>query len=173
MNVGRNVSRRTFLVWYMAGLITAITAAVVAPILIYTWPPPPPGTKFADIKVKTKKPLSQVQDGEAIEVDSPPDGAFVMADGGGDNAKGDIAYRAWYVKNAGKEHLFAVNCSHLGCSVAFNAAGKTFDCPCHGSMFNLDGTVKHPPAAFPLSNLTWKATGPDELTIQGLITGGA
>jgi len=78
-----------------------------------------------------------------------------MIDGGGDNAPGDLAYGGYAVNNAGKVSVFAINCSHLGCSIAINSAAKTFDCPCHGSRFHLDGTVAHGPAIAPLSHLKW------------------
>lgn len=41
-------------------------------------------------------------------------------------------------------------CTHLGCSVPWDAAKNQFVCPCHGSTFSLDGEVLTAPAPRPL-----------------------
>ncbi len=41
-------------------------------------------------------------------------------------------------------------CSHLECSVPWNERDRTFPCPCHGSVFDMTGEVKSPPAPRPL-----------------------
>jgi Rieske Fe-S protein len=44
---------------------------------------------------------------------------------------------------------FSAKCTHKGCTVDKVADG-TIDCPCHGSKFNLDGSVAKGPAETPL-----------------------
>ncbi len=45
--------------------------------------------------------------------------------------------------------LHAVNpaCTHLKCSVAWNDAERSWDCPCHGARFTFDGQVLNGPAS--------------------------
>ena len=56
------------------------------------------------------------------------------------------AYRA----SDGTLHLRSPACTHLGCRVAWNAAERSWDCPCHGSRFDVDGRVLQGPATRPL-----------------------
>jgi Rieske Fe-S protein len=44
---------------------------------------------------------------------------------------------------------FSLKCTHLGCTVGWNGEARTFDCPCHGSRFEIDGKVKKGPAKQP------------------------
>jgi len=170
----RRYTRRTFLGWWLASLLTATVITAVAPILVYFWPAPPKGQKKGPVNVALQTPIDQVQDNDVVKFDAPrnPNTAFIMADGGGDNAPGELAFGGFVVKHSGKVDVFAINCSHLGCSVAFNKAEKTFDCPCHGSRFHIDGTVLQGPAPVPLSHLTWKqGATPDQIVVDGIVLG--
>lgn len=45
----------------------------------------------------------------------------------------------------GEFRAFSSTCTHAGCTLR-DVAGGTINCPCHGSKFNLDGTVANGPA---------------------------
>ncbi|MGF1459020.1 MAG: FAD-dependent oxidoreductase [Leptolyngbyaceae cyanobacterium] len=53
---------------------------------------------------------------------------------------------AAYRDERGDLHKVSAICPHLGCVVAWNAAEKSWDCPCHGSRFDTAGKVLHGPA---------------------------
>lgn len=59
----------------------------------------------------------------------------------------------------GKIKSLSAVCTHQGCIVGFNAKEKTFDCPCHGSRFTMDGKVLRGPAVKPLSKYEIKVSG--------------
>ncbi|GGF03230.1 FAD-dependent oxidoreductase [Flavobacterium limi] len=48
---------------------------------------------------------------------------------------------------------FSAVCPHLGCIVQWNNDEKSFDCPCHGSRFDTQGTVMNGPAETDLSKI--------------------
>lgn len=43
-------------------------------------------------------------------------------------------------------HVVDTKCPHLGCQLAWNPNEKTWDCPCHGSRFDIDGHLIEDPA---------------------------
>lgn len=53
--------------------------------------------------------------------------------------------------DAGVLHAVSATCTHLGCVVHWNADERSWDCPCHGSRFGVDGEVLHGPSASALS----------------------
>jgi glycine/D-amino acid oxidase-like deaminating enzyme/nitrite reductase/ring-hydroxylating ferredoxin subunit len=50
----------------------------------------------------------------------------------------------------GTLHAVSLRCTHLGCLLRFNSAERSWDCPCHGSRFDVDGSVLEGPAVRPL-----------------------
>jgi glycine/D-amino acid oxidase-like deaminating enzyme/nitrite reductase/ring-hydroxylating ferredoxin subunit len=67
-----------------------------------------------------------------------------------------------YRDDKGSLHLVNTTCTHLGCELNWNSAERSWDCPCHGSRFSIDGNIIEGPAVRPLS------AGNDVNTIEKL-----
>ncbi len=92
-----------------------------------------------------------------VEELAPGDGG-VIADGRRQLA----AYR----DEQGELHTVSARCTHMGCIVSWNAADATWDCPCHGSRFGVDGEVLHGPAVKALER-----SSPSSVPPQGRSSG--
>jgi nucleotide-binding universal stress UspA family protein/nitrite reductase/ring-hydroxylating ferredoxin subunit len=53
---------------------------------------------------------------------------------------------AAYVHADGAVTMLSPRCTHMGCTVGWNDSEQTWDCPCHGSRYAIDGTVVQGPA---------------------------
>lgn len=64
------------------------------------------------------------------------------------------------VVRTGEDTFTAVDikCTHKGCDVKYNETGNNFICPCHDSVFDIEGKPKSGPAKKPLGtyNVTLK-----------------
>src|SRR5260370_30865042 len=103
----RKVTRRTFLGWWMAIILTSLTVAGVLPILVYLWPAPPKGQKKGPVNITLDKPINQLGEGEAVEFTAPisPHTAFILADRARDNAPPHPAFRGLAPMNPGQTAL--------------------------------------------------------------------
>lgn len=59
-------------------------------------------------------------------------------------------------QRANKYHALSVRCTHQGCNV--RPSRNSFVCPCHGSVFDLEGRVIHGPAKAPLQRFEVEVT---------------
>jgi glycine/D-amino acid oxidase-like deaminating enzyme/nitrite reductase/ring-hydroxylating ferredoxin subunit len=75
--------------------------------------------------------------GRTIDDLAPGEGAVVRHEG-----ERVAAYR----DEDGDVVAVSPTCTHMGCHVTFNAAERSWDCPCHGSRFAPDGSVLQGPA---------------------------
>jgi glycine/D-amino acid oxidase-like deaminating enzyme/nitrite reductase/ring-hydroxylating ferredoxin subunit len=83
---------------------------------------------------------------------APPDVRSLdeLGPGEGGIVKVDGDKVAAFRDDDGVVHAVSPICTHLYCQVAFNAAERSWDCPCHGSRFATDGTPIQGPAVSPL-----------------------
>ena len=56
--------------------------------------------------------------------------------------------------DAGTFAALDAQCTHMQCTVTYNALNITFDCPCHHSSYEMDGRVISGPAVRPLPTFT-------------------
>jgi len=67
---------------------------------------------------------------------------------------------AWVVKTAGNQvTAFGPQCTHLGCAYHWEDAKGEFLCPCHTSLFSIEGKVMSGPAPRPLDRYETKLNG--------------
>lgn len=61
-------------------------------------------------------------------------------------------------------------CVHLGCTVPWNDGAKKFLCPCHGSVYDLNGQNIAGPAPRPMDQMEIKVNGEEIIVNTGKIS---
>ena len=74
-----------------------------------------------------------------------------LKNGEGAIMRNGLSKYAVYKDESGNVIKRSAVCTHMGCIVQFNSTEKTWDCPCHGSRFSVEGEVINSPAISPLS----------------------
>jgi menaquinol-cytochrome c reductase iron-sulfur subunit len=140
-------TRRGFLQWG-TGILTFLCGLVVGIPLIGSFVGPAfRTTKTNWIKVADIGTLPVGQPVDVGEAAAHVD-AFVRE---------TVIRHSWVVKGSATEvTVFSPICTHLGCHFNWNPASGHFECPCHGSVFALDGTVLGGPAPRRLDTLPTK-----------------
>ena len=68
------------------------------------------------------------------------------------NAGGFVVASGVIVANSDGNNYVALSsiCTHQACTVGYSVQNNNFPCPCHGSVFNSNGSVANGPATQPL-----------------------
>ena len=69
---------------------------------------------------------------------------------------------ALYKDEHGEVHAVNPTCPHAKCSVGWNSAEKSWDCPCHGSRFSVDGEVLTGPSVSALETVEIESLAHEE-----------
>jgi glycine/D-amino acid oxidase-like deaminating enzyme/nitrite reductase/ring-hydroxylating ferredoxin subunit len=90
-----------------------------------------------------KSYVERMTPGEIDSVDQlePGQGAIVRE---------GLAKVAAFRDESGELHKLSAVCTHAGCILRWNSLERCWDCPCHGSHFDVDGAVLNGPAIAPL-----------------------
>ena len=135
------VTRRGFYAGLIYGLWSVIAAALSVPAAIYLLFPP-----------KLRKPPEWVEAGDVsnLEPREPVEMVFRRNRVDGWKILSEKT-SAWVVKFSESEVVaFGPQCTHLGCAYHWDDNRNDFLCPCHSSVFAIDGTVISGPAPRPL-----------------------
>ena len=72
----------------------------------------------------------------------------------------------WAIKDKDNQvTVFSPICPHLGCGYRWDSQDRLFKCPCHGSIYDIEGNVKGGPAPRPLDTLPVKVENGELLVI--------
>ena len=147
---GDVTSRRNFYVVAIYGLWAAISAALGLPALIYLLFPP-----------KAQKPDEWIEIGDVgrLAPNSPVELTYRRTRVDGWKVISEKS-TAWVVKTADdKVTAFGPQCTHLGCAYHWDDGKDQFLCPCHTSLFSIEGKVLGGPAPRPLDRYETKVSG--------------
>jgi len=146
----QDVTRRNFMVRTIVGIGVFIAAALAIPFGGFGILPAfrKKGTDWSDAGT-----LSD------LEGDEPQERRFSqIVKSGWQEEKQERSI--WIVKRQDNTvSAYAPNCPHLGCGYRWSAADRRFKCPCHGSVFDINGKVLSGPSPRPLDTLEVKQEG--------------
>jgi len=146
----QDVSRRNFMVRTIIGIGAFITAAIAVPL-----------GGFGILPVLRKKAPGWSDAGTAADLmtNEPQERRFFQTVKNGwqeERAERTV----WLVKKTdGSVTAFSPNCPHLGCGYRWFSQDRQFKCPCHASLFDIDGKVIAGPSPRALDSLSTKIEG--------------
>ena len=152
-------TRRRFYLTFIYGLWVAISAALAAPALLYLFLPP-----------KTRAESDWVEAGDIASLPPKTPVEWVFRKNRVDGWKvSSEKQTAWVVKLSDQQIVaFGPQCTHLGCAYHWEERSSEFLCPCHSSIFSMDGKVMSGPAPRPLDRYATKIEN-GKLLLGGLI----
>ena len=145
-----SLTRRRFYVAAIYSAWTAIAAALGIPALVYLFFPP---------KARRESDWVDAGDVSRLAVDSPVEFTFRRTRIDGWKVISEKS-TAWVVRRP--DHsiaAFGPQCTHLGCPYRWDEAKNEFLCPCHNSVFAIDGRVLSGPAPRPLDRYQSRLDG--------------
>lgn len=141
------VTRRKFYTGMIYGLWSLIATALSIPAAIYLLIPP-----------KLRKMPGWVEAGNVsnLEAGVPVEMVFRQNRVDGWKIQSERS-TAWVVKLPDAQVVaYGPQCTHLGCAYHWDENRHHFLCPCHTSIFNMDGAVVSGPAPRPLDRYETK-----------------
>jgi len=138
--------RRSFLKW-LIGALTAMIGLIT-------------GIPFLRVLINSAplQKLSYVEVGDisSLSIGQPQDMNFQVRVTDA-YLQQEVTRSVWVIKHSSTEMMvFSPICTHLGCHYKWNPQTRHFECPCHASVFAVDGKVIGGPAPRSLDTLPHK-----------------
>jgi nitrate reductase gamma subunit len=144
------LTRRGFLARATGALILFVGVVAGIPLV---------GEVVGPIYRQKKREWVKVTDIASLPVDQPVNPTFAMQVVQAYMRQTDLR-QVWLIKHADNTvTVYSPICPHLGCHYHWNPQSQRFECPCHGSVYTLDGRVIGGPAPRPLDTLAGKVEG--------------
>jgi menaquinol-cytochrome c reductase iron-sulfur subunit len=143
-------TRRNFYVAAVYAIWAAIATAFTIPAFVYLFFPP---------RLRKQQEWIEVGDVGKLAANAPVEMAFRrnLVDGWKMTSEKSTA---WVVKQPdGSIRAFGPQCTHLGCAYHWDDRKNDFVCPCHNSVFAIDGKVISGPAPRPLDRYAVRLEG--------------
>jgi menaquinol-cytochrome c reductase iron-sulfur subunit len=144
------VSRRSFYIGAIYGIWGIIMAALGLPAMAYL---------FLPFKVKQENNWVEIGDVTKLTANEPVELTFRRNRVDGWKILSEKS-TAWVVKRADNQVVaFGPQCTHLGCAYHWEEGKNEFLCPCHSSLFSIEGKVVSGPAPRPLDRFETRIEG--------------
>lgn len=149
-------TRRSFLKFFIGAFSTLVALALGIPLI---------GTLIGP-SFRLKKPKwAKVGDVASLAVDQPANLKFPIKTED-TYLRETVIHNVWVIKHSSTQvTVYSPICPHLGCQYDWHSEQHEFICPCHGSVYTIDGKVLAGPAPRPLDTLPWKLEK-EELFVQ-------
>lgn len=139
-------ARRSFLKWLLGAIVFINGLVVGVPYLRVI---------FSRVKIK-KSEWTEVAALSSLPVGRPKDLKFMVPT---EDAylRGTALRSVWAIRHSQQDvTIFSPICPHLGCYYKWDEQTASFECPCHASVYDINGKVLGGPAPRPLDTLPYK-----------------
>ncbi|MGD0282909.1 MAG: ubiquinol-cytochrome c reductase iron-sulfur subunit [Dissulfurispiraceae bacterium] len=143
-SVQEETSRRRFIKWLL-GILLAVNGLIAGiPFLRSLVGPRAAVQSDQWLKVAA---INSLPEGEPVDIRfmTEPEEAYIHT---------AVLRSVWVIKHSPENiTVYSPICPHLGCYYQWSRQSGRFECPCHASLFALDGKVLGGPAPRPLDTL--------------------